>query len=164
MSDCAYAWAALPINAGSNLKVYGGSQSDVALLQRIIAERGPFDVIVDDGGHTSVLQRASLLTLFPEGLAVGGTYFLEDTYFSRIADPFDVPTAVGLIQDIAEALVACGEANRAVVSPTTELSLLMRVVEGVEHMDCYPGMCVLVKYGDERGGTHPRATPVTRGA
>jgi hypothetical protein len=35
--------------------LYHGSQLNASLLRKIIAERGPFDVVIDDGGHADVM-------------------------------------------------------------------------------------------------------------
>ena len=42
---------------------------------------GPFDIIIDDGGHTMEQQIASIETLFP-ALNEGGVYLCEDTHTS----------------------------------------------------------------------------------
>lgn len=55
-----------------------GDQSNPADLRRIGDEYGPFDIIVDDGSHkpNDILQ--SWVVLFPEYLAMGGWYCIED--------------------------------------------------------------------------------------
>ena len=45
--------------------------------ERIFAQGGPFDVIVDDGGHSMKQQITTLRTLFPK-LPPGGIFILED--------------------------------------------------------------------------------------
>jgi tetratricopeptide (TPR) repeat protein len=59
------------------IKLYQGSQDDAALLRRVCDERGPFDVIIDDGSHVPKHVVASFQHLFP-ALADGGTYVIED--------------------------------------------------------------------------------------
>jgi hypothetical protein len=58
-----------------------GDQSDPEFLRSVVHEHGPFDVIVDDGGHTMEQQITSIETLFPT-LAEGGVYICEDTHTS----------------------------------------------------------------------------------
>lgn len=58
-----------------------GDQADPQFLQRVVAEHGPFDVVIDDGGHTMSQQIGSLEALFPT-LAPGGRYLVEDTHTS----------------------------------------------------------------------------------
>ncbi|MCV6969561.1 class I SAM-dependent methyltransferase [Mycobacterium bohemicum] len=55
-----------------------GSQTDIAFLQQVIDEFGPFDVILDDGSHMNSHIITTFRYLFPRGLASGGVYIAED--------------------------------------------------------------------------------------
>lgn len=56
-----------------------GSQSDVTVLKNTVIPAGPFDVIIDDGGHSDNEMLTSLFELIPGGaLKPGGLYFVED--------------------------------------------------------------------------------------
>lgn len=59
-------------------KIYQGSQVDTQFLQKIIDERGPFDVIIDDGSHVSQHIIESFQFLFQKGLNPRGIYTVED--------------------------------------------------------------------------------------
>jgi Methyltransferase domain len=54
-----------------------GSQDDPAFLKRVCDERGPFDIVIDDGSHVPKHVVASFNVLFP-ALADGGIYIIED--------------------------------------------------------------------------------------
>ena len=56
-----------------------GSQADPAFLQRVVAEMGGIDIVLDDGSHRMDHVRASLEALFPH-LATGGLYLIEDLH------------------------------------------------------------------------------------
>jgi hypothetical protein len=58
-----------------------GDQADPAFLERIAAAHGPFDLIVDDGGHKMHQQIASFRHLWPR-LADRGLYVVEDVHTS----------------------------------------------------------------------------------
>jgi hypothetical protein len=58
-----------------------GDQSDVPFLERVAAERGEFDMIVDDGGHKMDQQIISFKALWG-ALRDGGLYIVEDTHTS----------------------------------------------------------------------------------
>jgi Methyltransferase domain len=58
-----------------------GDQTDVAFLTQTSAECGPFDVIVDDGGHRMEHQLTSFHALW-SSLKDGGLYIVEDTHSS----------------------------------------------------------------------------------
>jgi VIT1/CCC1 family predicted Fe2+/Mn2+ transporter len=66
---------------GDRIPVVLGDQEDPEVLRRIDHEYGPFDVIIDDGGHAMRQQISSIETLFPL-LNDGGTYIVEDTHTS----------------------------------------------------------------------------------
>jgi hypothetical protein len=58
-----------------------GDQADPEFLASVVAQYGPFDIIIDDGGHTMEQQIVSIEALFPT-LAEGGVYLCEDTHTS----------------------------------------------------------------------------------
>ena len=57
---------------------FAGNQGDPVFMKKIVAEAGPFDVVIDDGGHHVKDQLASFSVLFGDGLAPGGMFFMED--------------------------------------------------------------------------------------
>ena len=63
-----------------NIFVEIGSQANATLLHDICRRHGPFDVVVDDGGHSSALITAPLQALFPSSqcMAPEGVYVVED--------------------------------------------------------------------------------------
>jgi cephalosporin hydroxylase len=73
---------------GDRYPVELGDQADPAFLARVVEAHGPFDIVIDDGGHTMNQQIASVETLFPL-LNEGGTYLVEDchtSYWPEYAD------------------------------------------------------------------------------
>jgi trans-aconitate methyltransferase len=64
-------------HAGGRVEVHIGDQSDTAFLHELASRRGPFDLVVDDGGHRMEQHRASLEALWPH-VKPGGFYALED--------------------------------------------------------------------------------------
>lgn len=67
--------------ADPRFPVFLGSQSNPEDLLRLNDQYGPFDVIIDDGGHTVTQQITSAETLFPL-LNDGGVYLVEDVHTS----------------------------------------------------------------------------------
>jgi hypothetical protein len=59
------------------IKVFQGSQDDAAFLEKVCGERGPFDIIIDDGSHVPKQVVSSFHILFPS-LVDGGMYIIED--------------------------------------------------------------------------------------
>jgi len=65
----------------NDIVVFIGSQTDEGLLEKISKERGSFDIIIDDGGHTMKQQKISFFKLFPL-LNDDGIYIIEDLHTS----------------------------------------------------------------------------------
>ena len=63
------------------LTVEIGDQSDGIFLQDVATKHGPFDIIIDDGGHKMKQQIASFNALWSR-LSDGGLYVVEDTHTS----------------------------------------------------------------------------------
>jgi hypothetical protein len=95
--SCVDAWvAADPMGIGREALArrvtwVKGDQSKVADLQPLLA-RGPFDFVLDDGGHSFSQQIVSLVTLLP-AVRPGGMYILEDlgTSYSNPEHPVAKP-------------------------------------------------------------------------
>ena len=63
-----------------NVSVMIGDQSDVAVLDEI-AGHGPFDIVIDDGGHTA-RQQINTFNRIYGSVADHGLYICEDTHTS----------------------------------------------------------------------------------
>jgi spermidine synthase len=66
-----------------------GDQQDVRFLTEVVSEFGLFDVIVDDGSHMNSHMVNTFRHLFPNALAPGGVYIVEDihcSYWKRYRD------------------------------------------------------------------------------
>ena len=72
--------------AGDHYEVVLGDQTDPEALAAVAEQYGPFDVIIDDGGHTMEQQIASVEALFPTALNEGGVYLVEDCHTSYWPD------------------------------------------------------------------------------
>jgi Methyltransferase domain len=67
-------------NPSQRLHVRIGDQQDISFLQSVVSELGPFDVILDDGSHMTSHMVQTFRHLFPNGLASGGVYIVEDIH------------------------------------------------------------------------------------
>ncbi len=65
------------LNLNPRIKVFHGSQEDLVFLNRVCSERGPFDIVVDDGSHFPKHMLISFNAIFPF-MADGGIYVIED--------------------------------------------------------------------------------------
>lgn len=71
--------------AESGIAIEIGDQEDRAFLAMLRDKHGPFDIVLDDGGHKMGQQIASFEELFP-ALREGGVYAVEDTHTSYWPD------------------------------------------------------------------------------
>lgn len=62
-------------------KIYIGSQEDANFLKKVEKSEGPFDIVIDDGGHTMKQNLTTFNTLFPL-LKEDGIYVVEDLHTS----------------------------------------------------------------------------------
>ena len=138
-SNCIFEWAALSENKDMHTHVFSGDQRDPTFLRRIAKERGPFDLIIDDGGHSQDMQIKTLLTLFPDAVAPGGLLVIEDLFGTHSeAYNYDAPPwALGVIFEIASALFYGFDAGT-----------YSSVIKGLEHMDCFAELCVFKRKTD----------------
>jgi hypothetical protein len=91
------------------IRAYQGSQTDPEVLERIVAENGRPQVVIDDGSHRPEHMRETFRLLFPL-LADDGIYALEDTqtsYWPRWGgseDRHDPITSMALVKDLIDGL------------------------------------------------------------
>ena len=98
------------MDLGPRVKILQGSQVDPDFLKDLVAKRGPFDIIVDDGSHRNEHIVESYQLLFPT-LVPGGIYVAEDvqtSFHPRFGGSLEMtaPNAVGYFGQIAQALSA----------------------------------------------------------
>jgi len=93
-----------------------GSQVDEALLRRVHAEHGPFDIIIDDGSHFVEHVLTTFRIMFPL-LADDGIYVVEDTQTSYWPEARGIP--FGGATDLAD--------------PRTSMNFLKSLVDGLNY-------------------------------
>lgn len=95
------------------IRILRGDQKDAAFLDRVVAETGPLDIVVDDGSHRNADVIASFEALFPR-LKEGGIYAVEDLQTSYW------PTYGGSLEADA---------------PHTSMALFKRLADGLNHAE-----------------------------
>ena len=81
-----------------------GAQGDPAVLDRLWAQDGPFDIVIDDGSHQVADVLASFTRLYPL-LPDGGIYVVEDTQTALWPAYGGSPQGHGGIFDLAWRMV-----------------------------------------------------------
>jgi hypothetical protein len=67
--------------AGRRTRIFIGDQEDRDFLRSLVAQTGPIDVVIDDGGHTMGQQIATFEEVYPR-LTDNGVYLVEDVHTS----------------------------------------------------------------------------------
>lgn len=70
---------------GDGIDVVIGDQADRGFLAALAAQLGPFDVVIDDGGH-SMTQQLVTFTQMWAAVRTGGTFITEDVHTSYWPD------------------------------------------------------------------------------
>ena len=102
---------------GNNIHVEIGSQLNTTFLERICDKYGPFDVIIDDGGHTDTMITTSLFYMLPLDKCLspdGGVYAVEDLHTMVSQQHMRSPQAVthSIIADAFLAMHAYWDLDR----------------------------------------------------
>ncbi len=95
----------------TRIKTFQGHQAEENFLERVVAETGGIDVVIDDGSHVSEDVIRSFCFLFPK-LSDGGIYVVEDlqtSYYPDYPDPGvdlnarnDVKTSMGFFKSLLD--------------------------------------------------------------
>lgn len=85
-------------------KIHIGNQLDEDFILRMLEQTGPFDIIIDDGGHYMTQQIGSFKMLY-EKVNPGGSYVIEDlfsSYDGRFMN--QIPTTMDFIKELLDFL------------------------------------------------------------
>ena len=120
-----------------------GSQSDPRFLSKVISERGPFDVVIDDGSHRTDDIIAAFQVL-SSAVNPGSFYVIEDVhacYWDGFRGEGEFTNAVSYFQSLVHSLNQSAVRHYRVSS---ELSSDERVTapSNIRRIDFHPSMIV----------------------
>ena len=134
-------------------KLYIADQRDREKMRKVGEQSGPYDIIVDDGGHSRKMQINSLIALWPFVKKRGGIYIIEDifTSYMEINGLNDNPEQSSLDLMI-ELIVILNDPSKLskewkIQMPTNiKLSQAARDLSvDVMSINCFEGACALIK-------------------
>lgn len=115
----------------SRVSIVQGSQIDLALLQGITDEHGPFDIVIDDGSHVVDHALATFRFLYPR-MPVGGIYVVEDTQTAFLPLTGGNPSGHDTIFSFAHAIsLAMHRREGYAISPDDELAKLGDITHAI---------------------------------
>ena len=129
--------------------LFTGDQSDLKTLERVGTQAGPFDFIVDDGGHTRKQQVISVIGLWPY-VAPKGVYVIEDFFTSFIRQYNDYgESAYDLVTQL---IILMNNPTPAGFGPATHVFPNVTITEHARKISrsllsisCFERACVLFK-------------------
>lgn len=138
-----------------NIQVLVADINDTEKVLQLIGP-DPFDIIIDDGSHTSSDIRAAFDTLFPR-LAPGGKYIVEDlhaSYWSSHEGGLRLrSSSVEYIKDMVDALNADHFRPEDPFSPTEKLEL-QKLGKQIGRITFYDSVAVIDKLTREKDGPY----------
>lgn len=132
-------------HSGERIHIEIGDQSSIECLIKLAMERGPFDVIVDDGSHIWDHQITTLQYLFPF-LKSGGIYILEDidTSYGTFADAYrgrgDI-SAVDYLKKLCDYMIG----DRVLNISAEKDAFIREYARKIEHISFYRRTSVIKK-------------------
>jgi demethylmacrocin O-methyltransferase len=108
----------IPSVFGDRVTLHVLDQEDEAGLERLGKEFGPFDLVVDDGGHTMKQQQTSFKVL-EKYVTKDGLYVVEDLHSSFCGKPYGVEkaedTTLAVLARLREALIFSSASSGSIV-------------------------------------------------
>ena len=131
--------ASLARQNAPDFKIHIGDQADADFLRKMVEKSGPFDIVIDDGGHTFDQQRTSFDVLYPL-LNDGGVYIVEDictSYWDEFGGGVGAPAsfveyAKSKIDDLNADFVG-DDAPNAFTRSTTSISFHQGMIAFEKH-------------------------------
>jgi len=81
------------------IKIVTGSQLDTTLLFNLCKQYGPFDLVIDDGGHRNEMMQTSLKSLW-NCMNDDGVYVIEDLHTMNMG--YIKPNATNIFHEMAD--------------------------------------------------------------
>jgi hypothetical protein len=107
-----------------------GDQSDPDFWARHLGAIGPIDVLIDDGGHTSVQQIVTVACAVPH-ISDGGAIVVEDTHASYMPDEFPAPARYGFMPFAQHVVDVMHVRNPYVTQPASDTAGLGAAIHRV---------------------------------
>ena len=126
--------------------LYTGDQSDFNVLKQV-SQSGPYDVIIDDGGHSRKQQINSLIGLWPH-VKPGGFYIVEDIFTAFLDEYNDKPSesAIDVMFQLIILLMDGRDLGFNTKFPQTPISEFAKeIVKDLLFVSCFKRACILNK-------------------
>jgi hypothetical protein len=134
-------------------ELYVGDQRDKEKMRTVGEQGGPYDIIVDDGGHSRKMQINSLIALWPFVKKRGGIYIIEDIFTSYLeVNGLNDNPEQSALDLMIELIVILNDPSKLskdwkIQTPTNiKISQQARELSvDVMSVNCFEGACALIK-------------------
>ena len=124
-------------------------------LLQAITTLGHQDVIIDDGGHSNMMQQTSLRVLLPY-VRPGGFYVLEDLQVSFWKGG-DNPHGITMVDYISQIISGLHYPNHAAKLDKNLYPGLLEMLPLIKSVDCFREICIFQRWGEDEPGSPPDA-------
>jgi methyltransferase family protein len=121
-----------------------GDQADPEFWAQHLPNVGPIDVLIDDGGHTSVQQIVTVACAVPH-VRNGGVIVVEDTHTSYMPKQYPGAGRFGFMQFAQHVVDVLHVRNDSVTEPVADTAGLGRAIHSVQFFES-----LVVFYVDRR--------------
>ena len=111
-----------------------GNQSHPEFWEEHGGRIGPIDVLIDDGGHSSVDQIVTVACGLPH-IRDGGVIVIEDTHTSFMQRDYPAAARFGFMQFAAHVVDVLHNRNPLVTEPVADAAGLGRAIQSVEFFE-----------------------------
>ncbi|MEX2271590.1 MAG: class I SAM-dependent methyltransferase [Vicinamibacterales bacterium] len=111
-----------------------GDQADPNFWARHLPEIGPIDVLVDDGGHTSVQQIVTVASVVPH-VRDGGVVVVEDTHTSYMPNQYPAARGFGFMEFSQHVVDVLHSRSPMVTHPVADAAGLGRAIHSVQFFE-----------------------------
>ena len=111
-----------------------GDQSDPEFWAQHLPRLGPIDVLIDDGGHTSVQQIVSVACALPH-MRDGGVIVVEDTHTAYMPNQYPASRQFGFMQFAQHVVDVMHLRNPLVTERAPDSAGLGRVIHSVQFFE-----------------------------
>ena len=111
-----------------------GDQADPEFWATHLAGASPIDILIDDGGHSSVQQIATVAGAVPH-IRDGGAIVVEDTHAAYMPKQFPAATQFGFMAFVQHVVDAMHRRNPMVTAPVSDVNGFAEAIHRVEYVE-----------------------------
>ena len=138
-----------PTFGANRWSLFSGDQLNSSALLAVHKARGDWDLVIDDGGHTMLMQINTLRTLLPH-VVPGGLFALEDFHTSSLdwvkKDGMGGVLTRGYFIMLTRELHMPGTAAALTGAEAVQFEGVAQLAPLIKSIDCTPQCCIITRW------------------